>query len=305
LLSEVHYLIEKYPGIRFILTGSSARKLKRTGIDLLAGRAVERHLFPFVHEEIKQSFSLDRALKFGTLPALTDCEGDEERRDILEAYVHTYLQEEIKAEGISRNLGGFSRFLDVAAGQNGEIVNFTSVGRDCGVPVRTVQSYYEILEDTLIGFPLRPWRRSLRKRLAAHPKFYFFDTGVVNAVNKKLTAGLDPLWRGRLFEHFMVLETYRLLKILRSEASLYFWRTNTGSEVDILIEKHGRLIAACEIKSSALAGGPALSGLRSFHRDNPAVPRYVVSTASDAYKIKGVTVLPWKEYLELLPQWCG
>jgi predicted AAA+ superfamily ATPase len=302
LLSEVHFLMEKFPAVRFILTGSSARKLKRSGVDLLAGRALERHIFPYVYEEIVGTFDLETVLKYGTLPALTDVE-DEDKREILEAYVHTYLREEIKAEGLSRNIGGFSKFLDVAASQNGELVNYTAIGRECGISTRTVLSYYEILEDTLVGYTLQPWRKSLRKRLGAHPKFYFFDIGVTNAINRKLTAGIDPVWRGKLFEHFIVLETYRLMEYLHSEASLYFWRTNTGSEVDIIIEKHGNLVAAFEIKSSRHIGPSALSGLRSFNKDNPKVPCYVISMIEDAFDINGVSVLPWRQYIEMLDRW--
>jgi predicted AAA+ superfamily ATPase len=302
LLNEIHFLIEKYPHCRFILTGSSARKLRRSGVNLLAGRALQRYLFPFVYEEIRDNFNLDEALLYGTLPPLYGL-GREEKTDILQAYVHTYLETEIQSEGIARNLGGFSRFLDIAASQFGELVNYTAIGRECALPTRTVQSYYEILEDTLIGFRLEPYRKSVRKRLRAHPKFYFFDTGIVNAINRTLTGHIAPHVRGRLFEHFVVLETYRKRKYERSEAGLYFWRTSHGAEVDLLIEKHGEIRAAIEIKSSPHVSGADLSGLKSFRLENPTVPCFLVSTVTNAYELQGVKILPWQEFIMRLGEW--
>ncbi|MCG8606257.1 ATP-binding protein [bacterium] len=302
LLNEVQFIMGQYPNCRFILTGSSARKLRRGGVNLLAGRAAQRRLFPFVYEEIPENFDLDDVLLFGTLPPLYKL-GQEEKRDILEAYVHTYLQTEIQSEGIARNLGGFSRFLDMAASQFGELVNYTAIGRECSLPTRTVQSYYEILEDTLIGFRLEPYRKSVRKRLRAHPKFYFFDTGVVNAINRTLTSAIPHFMRGRLFEHFIVLETYRKLQYNRSEARLYFWRTNHGAEVDLIIEKHGELVAAIEIKSSPNVSGADLSGLKAFGQGNPYTPTFLVTTVENAFELQSVKILPWQEYLANLGEW--
>ncbi|MBI3615389.1 MAG: ATP-binding protein [Candidatus Omnitrophica bacterium] len=299
LLNEVQALMRD-PGCQFILTGSSARKLRRGGANLLGGRAVERHLFPFVYGEIEKQFDLEDALLFGTLPPVIGRE-QKDRIDFLTTYVHTYLREEIQAEGIVRNLGGFSRFLDIAASQFAEPVSFSSTARECQLPVRTVQSYYEILEDTLIGLQLLPWRKSLRKRLAGHPKFYFFDLGVTNAVNKRLTAPLDRITRGKLFEQLLVLEADRLIHYKRSEANLYFWRTNHGAEVDLLIEKHGEILAAFEFKSIAYIGGADLSGIRAFKEEHSRIPCFLVCTASHPYDIGDVRILPWQTYLRRLP----
>lgn len=300
LLNEVHLLIERH-ACRFILSGSSARKLRRGSTNLLAGRAVERYLFPFVQAEVSDSFALEDALRFGTLPAIFG-KSQSEKIDILGAYANTYLREEIQQEGLVRNLGGFSRFLDVASAQCGELVNFSAFGRECGLPTRTMQAYYEILEDTLIGYRLEPWTRSARKRLVAHQKFYLFDTGVANAVNRRLTAPPDPALRGRLFEQLMVLETYRLRSYLRSEARLFFWRTNAGAEVDLLLEKHGKLVGAFEIKARKHVSGADLSGLRAFREEHPQVPRAIICNAAEPYELEGVRVLPWKSYLEVLPE---
>ena len=301
LLNEIHYLIEKYPSCRFILTGSSARKLKRSGADLLAGRAVERFLFPFTFTEIADVFELDDVLTYGTLPVVFGKTPDE-KRDVLEAYAHVYLKEEIQQEGIVRNLGGFSRFLDVAAAQFGEQVSFSSVGRDCALPVRTVQSYYEILEDTLVGFRLEPWRRSLRKRLSGHPKFYFFDNGVTNAVNRRLTGTPDRPLLGRLFEQFIVLETFRYLHYARSEARMFFWRTGHGAEVDLILERDQKIQAAVEIKFAETVAGADLSGMRAFREEHPEAPGMVVCTARNNYELDGFRVMGWRKYLSGLTE---
>jgi len=300
LLNEIQGLMQ-HPACQFILTGSSARKLRRGGANLLGGRAFERQLFPFTYEETKEGFDLEQALAFGSLPPLFK-QPEKQKIEMLSAYVRTYLQEEIKNEGIVRSLGGFSRFLDLAASESGEILNFSNVARECQLAKSTVQSYYEILEDTLIGLRLEPWRKSLRKRLAAHPKFYLFDTGVTNAVNKRLTAPLEPSLRGRLFEQWVILETYRQIHYRQSEAQIFFWRTNHGAEVDLLIEKHGRLLGAFEIKSSSHVSSAALSGIRAFREEHGKVPCSVICTASNPYELDGVKIVPWQRYLSELRQ---
>ena len=298
LLNEVQYIMQHYQ-CQFILTGSSARKLKRGGTNLLAGRAIERRLYPLTHRELKDLFKLEDILRFGSLPAVMN-KTKNEQRDILSTYVHTYLREEIQAEGIARNIGGFSKFLDLAASQFGEIVSYSSIARECHLPVKSVQSYYEILEDTLIGFRLLPYRKSIRKRLTAHPKFYFFDTGVTNAVNRRLTGTMDKQLFGRLFEQWLVMETQRLIEYCRSEARLYYWRTNHGAEVDLIIEKHGRILGAYEIKSTSNISGSHLSGIRSFRQENPDVSCYVVCMAENSFKINNVRIVPWKIFLSSL-----
>lgn len=302
LLDEIHALLEATPSCQFILTGSSARKLKRGGANLLAGRALQRFLHPLTHAEMAGDFLLDEVLRFGSLPSV-HLKPESEKIDTLKAYSETYLKEEIQAEGLVRSLGGFSRFLDVAAAQCGEMVNFSDIGRQAQIPTRTVQSYYEILEDTLVGLRLEGYHRSVRKRLMRHPKFYLFDTGVTNSINRRLSEPPDPVTRGRLFEQWVVLETHRQLSYRQSEARLFYWRTNTGAEVDLLIERAGKILAACEIKASRHISGADLTGLRSFHQDHPETPRYVVGAVDQPYRLDGVEVLPWRHYFEtLLPR---
>ena len=292
LLNDVQALIDTNPNVRFVLTGSSARKLKRKGTNLLAGRAVERRLFPYVQQEMGDGFSLDAVLRFGSLPGIFG-KDPETAKDMLSAYVNTYLREEIRQEGLVRALGAFSRFLDIAASQNSELVSFSDMARECGTSSHTIKSYYEILEDTMIAFPLQAWSKSPRKRMVAHPRYYFFDLGVVNALNRMLSADPDPKIRGKLFETFVITEIHRHLHYSRSEARLFFWRTSGGAEVDLVIEKHGRLVAACEIKSSRVIDGSDLSGLKSFKEDNPDTPCYLTYNTDLPYEINGVRILPW------------
>jgi predicted AAA+ superfamily ATPase len=301
LLDEVHGLIERL-GVRFVLTGSSARKLRRGGANLLAGRAASLRLHPLVVGEHGPRFDLERALRIGALPAIVAAD-DEDARARLRDYAETYLREEVLAESLVRHLGGFARFLDVAAAQCGELLNTAAVAREAAVAVRTVSEYFQILEDTLIGFRLEAWRRSARKRLVAHPRFYLFDTGVTNALNRRLTAALDPVTRGRLFEQWLVLECRRLIDYAASETQLFFWRTNHGAEVDLLVERHGRLVAAVEITTSRRVSGADLEGLRSFADEHPAVPRFVVTPTAEPRRIEGTLVTNWADFLERLRTW--
>jgi len=297
LLDEIHRLIEKEKKVRFVLTGSSARKIRRGGANLLAGRAVLRHLFPLTAKEQGSHFDLDHNLRFGSLPTVIDA-SSEDAEDFLAAYANVYLREEIQAESLVRNLGGFARFLDVAAAQCGEILNASSVGRDAMLATRTVQEYYQILEDTLLGFRLEAWRKSVRARMVVHPKFYLFDTGITNAINRRLTASLDPSARGRLFEQWVVVECGRLLSYAQSEARLYYWRTNHGAEVDLLFEKHGRLVFAAEIKAKTRVATADLTGLRSFAEAHPQVPCYVVALVPEAYRLGDASVLPYRQFFD-------
>jgi predicted AAA+ superfamily ATPase len=300
LLDEAHALIERHR-VRMLLTGSSARKLKRGASNLLGGRARVAHLHPLTHAELGRAFSLERVLRLGSLPAVCT-ETDEAAIDLLRSYADTYLREEIQAEALVRNIGSFARFLDVAAAQVGEPVNFTAVSRDVGAAARTVQEYYQVLEDTLLGFRLEPWRKSPRARMVGHPRFYFFDTGVVNALRRRITAEPDPEWRGRLFEQWVIGETRRVLDYRRSEARLWFFRTHNGAEVDLLLEKHDRLQLAIEIKSGRRIAGADLSGLRSFREAHPSVPALVVAPCREPYRVADVDVVPIGEYLARLEE---
>jgi predicted AAA+ superfamily ATPase len=237
LLDEVHELIES-TDITFILTGSSARKLRRGGANLLAGRAYNYHFFPLTFQELGPNFDLEKALIIGSLPTLWS-DIREDPREFLKAYTETYLKEEIAAEGLVRNIGPFSNFLDIAAANDGEIVNFSNMARECAVSVKTAQQYYQILEDTFLAFRLPAWKKSVRKRLVSHPRYYFFDPGVTNVLAHTLTEQLNTRVRGRRFEQFVMGQILAAIEYKRLDLQLYYWRTNHGSEVDLLICRGG------------------------------------------------------------------
>jgi uncharacterized protein len=297
LLNEVQYLIDN-TSLRFIMSGSSARKLKRGHANLLGGRAVQRFLFPLMWREVSEKASLTHLLRFGSLPPVFLAETESDKIDILNAYVDIYLREEIQAEGIVRQIGPFSRFLDMAASQFGEIVNYSTIARECRQAVMTVKSYYEILSDTLIGFRLEPWRKSIRKRLSGHPKFYLFDNGVTNIINRYDHAISDPYLLGRLFEQFIIMETIKWVKTSQKMISHYYWRTNTGTEVDLLLEQSGRLTGAYEIKWSKTITSAQITGLKSFQEDYPKVPCHVVCNTDEPYRIGNVLIMSWKQFLK-------
>jgi predicted AAA+ superfamily ATPase len=306
LLDEVHHIIEKFDGtILFILTGSSARKLKRASVNMLAGRAWQFFLFPFTHIELGQKFDLENALTKGTLPPVID-ESNEDAFRTLTAYVQTYLKEEILDEAIVRNIGPFSRFLDVAADQSGKIVNYSTIARDTGVSSKTIKSYYQILEDTLVTLKLEPYLKSARKRITKHPKYYLFDIGVVNAIigRVSISSVKGTTVYGMLFEHFIVLEIFRLIHYAEKPHRMYHWRSAHGAEVDLIIETADGLWAI-EIKSSPAIRSGDLTGLKSFVKDYPNAKALCVSTCDQPYMAGHISVIPWKSlfrknYLDLV-----
>ena len=296
LLNGVHHLIERFKeGVSFIMTGSSARKLKRSSVNMLAGRAWQYFLFPLTHLELGERFDLDTALLRGTLPPVVE-EPVKDAFRTLKAYVQTYLKEEILDEALVRNIGAFSRFLDLAADQSGQIINFSTIARETGVSSKTVKGYYQILEDTLIALKLEPYLKSFRKRLIMHPRYYLFDVGVINTVNGRtsLNAARGSGVYGMLFEHFIILECRRLIHYTEKPYRMYFWRTAHGAEVDLVI-KAPDTVWAIEIKSSPVVKAASLSGLRSFREVFPDAVPLCVSTCDRPYFAGDVPVLPWRE----------
>ena len=237
LLNEVHSLIESDKQLHFCLSGSSARKLKRVHVNLLAGRAWAYQLFPLTHQELGDQFLLEKALNLGTLPSVYLSETPTEAKKTLKAYVETYLKEEIEQEAMIRNLGGFLRFLPIAGEENGKIINYSNISREIGVSYNTVKEYFKILEDTLIGFMLWPYAKSSRKRLIKHPKFYFFDTGVQRAITGKVNLDLQKktLDFGWAFEHFIVAEIKRLSVYLERDYKFSFYHSSHLAEVDLMV----------------------------------------------------------------------
>ncbi|MEA1933789.1 MAG: DUF4143 domain-containing protein [Thermodesulfobacteriota bacterium] len=209
-------------------------------------------------------------MRIGCLPTLwTD--NREDYREFLRSYTETYLKEEIAAEGLVRNIGPFSHFLDIAAANDGETINFSNIARECSVSVKTVQQYYQILEDTFPAFKLQAWKRSPRKRMVTHPRYYLFDPGTTNAPSHTLGEQLNPRVRGRRFEQFVITQLLAFIHYNRLDYQLYYWRTNHGSEVDLLICRGRNILCAVAIKSSQNIARETLDGPRSFLKAHPEV----------------------------------
>lgn len=269
LLNEVHRLISG-KGLRFILCGSSARKLKRKGHNTLGGRALPVYLYPLVSAEIPD-FDLDRAVNFGMLPSYYLAQNPRRR---MAAYIDVYLKEEIKEEALVRNLDAFQRFLEIAALTDGEMVNMNNIAQDCGVHATTVNAYFDILEDTLIGYRIPAFTKVMKRRLVQAPRFYFFDVGVTNYLlhRKDLVRGSTDY--GHAFEHLVIQELIAYLHYTHSEERLTYWHTYTGLEVNAVI---GDARVAIEIKSAEEVQTRHLKGLKAFAEEHPACRLFIVS----------------------------
>ena len=301
LLDEVHYMIESLSVDKiFVLSGSSARKLKRGGANMLGGRAWTRHLYPLSYQELKENFILDKALSFGTLPSVYHAD-PETAEEILDSYVETYLEEEIKAEALVRNIGAFIKFLSLAASESGSIINFANISRETNTSAASIKEYYKILEDTLVGSFLLPYSKSTRKRLSKHPKFYFFDTGVLLALRKRTCAQLEPATKeyGDIFEHFIINEIIKLNKYHKTKYELLYYRTSSGAEVDLVLISPDQKTYAIEIRSSENPRDYK-GGLKSLQELEPTARLICLSKASNFRRDDDIEVYPWKEGLELL-----
>ena len=299
LLDVVHSQIES-AGTRFALTGSSARKLKRGTVNLLAGRAFVYHLFPFTTAELGTSFDLETALAFGTLPGLLELQTPEEKADFLRAYALTYLKEEVWGEHLVRNLDPFRAFVEVAAQCNGELINYARIARDVGVDTKTVQSYFQILEDTLLAYMLEPYHRSVRKRQSQAPRFYLFDTGVCRALSRTLNIPLNPgtYAFGRAFEHFVVTEALRRNDYLKKDFRFSHLRTKDGAEIDLVIERPGQPTVLVEIKSSPQVDPTDVRHLAAFCQDIPDSVSVCLSREPIPRVVNDVRILPWEQGLD-------
>ena len=284
---------------RFILSGSSARKLKRGGANLLGGRAISLKLHPLTVQEMGEAFHLQNALRFGTLPNIANFlvkKDQEEVRRLLKGYVTTYLKEEIQAEAITRNLSAFQRFLSIAAQSNAQVIEFANISRESSVPMSTVKEYYQILEDTLVGEFLWPHDRSERKK--ARPKFYFFDCGVVCALQNRLLDAPTPFERGFLFETWFFRELVRIRDYQEKEHTFALWR-HKDKEIDFLVMGGRGPLLAIECKSgSAAIDSPTLN---TFHKEFPKVPLVVASLTDERSRRldSGIEIHPWKTVLQM------
>lgn len=290
LLEEVHWLLEN-TATRFILCGSSARKLRRRSRNLLGGRAIDFFLLPLTTHEIGD-VDLARVLQRGALPVhyLVD-----DPSQLLKAYVHNYIKAEIIDESATRNIPAFSRFLQVVGLCHGQQINYANIARETGVSASTVRNYFQLLEDTLLGYTLEPWRRRKKRRLVETAKFYLFDIGVANQLHPEshvVAEGSDRF--GRAFEHFVLNEVRAYLSYKRLDYPISYWRTSSGFEVDLII---GNMELAIECKSTRAIRPVDLKGLRALTDENAVRRKIVVSRVETKRTTEdGIEILPWRDF---------
>ena len=292
LLNEIHWLMVN-KGSRFILSGSSPRKIVRSGANLLGGRALRFELYPFIKREIPD-FDLLRALNHGLLPRhyLSDSP-----QRLIAAYIGSYLQDEIIAEAKIRNIQSFTRFLEVAAFSNGEMVNYTNIAADCGVSAPTVKEYFQILEDTLIGRFIPSFQKKPKRRVIQAPRFYYFDVGIANYLLKRhqIELGSEPF--GKAFEHYIYHELYAHSHYSRKDYAISYWRTASGLEVDFILGDHE---VAIEVKSTNHVQERHLKGLKSFAEEYNVKRFLVVSMDPKPRKSGQINIIPWSLFLDEL-----
>jgi predicted AAA+ superfamily ATPase len=295
LLNEVHWLISNR-NIRFVLCGSSARKLLRCGANLLGGRALRTVMYPLVSAEIPD-FDLLKAVRNGMLPRHYTAQNPQRR---LQAYIGDYLNEEIRAEALSRNLVSFTRFMEIAAQSNGEMIVYKNIAQDCGVSANTVKEYFQILEQTMVGYSIHGFTATTKRRAITAPKFYYFDVGIVNYLLKRnnIVQGTDDF--GRAFEHLMMQEIIAYLGYNHLGEKPTYWRTSGGYEVDCIIG-NGRV--AIEFKSSDEIKSRHTKGLKAFQEEYPKARLIAVSMDKYKREMNGVEIFPATEFLSEL--WKG
>ena len=292
LLNEVHRLIVKR-NIKFLLTGSSARKLKRGSANLLAGRAWQSELFPLTFAEIS-NFDLLTYLNHGGLPQIY---GSPDAKEELNSYVSTYLREEIQAEAVTRNIGAFAEFLDLIALSNGQEINYESLASDSQVSTGTLKNFISILEDTLLGFKLPGYVKTRKRKAISRAKFYLFDIGVTNHLAKRSFIEEKSELFGLAFEHFIALELRAYISYRRLMMDLCYWRTTSQIEVDFIVGDH----LAIEVKASSLVQDKHLKGLRALKEEKiKTLKRYIIVSCDTSKRSleDGIEIYPWKEFLE-------
>jgi len=295
LLDEVHWLIENR-GLSFLLTGSSARKLRRGHANLLGGRAWRRTMVPLSYMEV-EGFDLEKAMISGLLPShFLSPDPTEDLR----AYIADYLKEEIAAEALVQQIPSFSEFLRVAAITSSELINYTNIAREAGISQKVVRSYFDILEDTYLGFRIPPWKKSRNRRMITAEKFYLFDVGVANYLARRKPR-LGSAEFGKAFEHYILMELRAYQAYRNPDLPITFWRTSTGYEVDFIV---GDKELAIEIKGSARVHEGDLRHLSALLEDGPVKHRVIVCLEKEPRQLgKGLRVLPWEVFIKRL--WAG
>jgi predicted AAA+ superfamily ATPase len=299
LLNVVHDLIERRPGLQFILTGSSARKLRRGGVDLLAGRAINLSLHPFMAAELPD-FELERALEIGTVPIVV---ASQQPRDVLKAYASLYIDEEVRLEGWARNVGDFSRFLEVVSFSHAAVLNVSNVARESQIERKTVAAYIEVLEDLLLCFRLPVFSRRAKRQVIAHPKFFYFDAGVFRSLRPKGPLDRPEEIDGAAFEGLVAQHLRAWIAYANEDFALCYWRTRAGVEVDFIVYGAGGFWAI-EVKNTATVRSQDLRGLRSFRQDYPECRPIYVYRGDARLLIDGILCAPGQEFLANLRPGC-
>ena len=299
LLDEVHNLMENFGYKYFALSGSSARKLKRGAANMLAGRAVTRSMLPFTANELNFDIDYHTVLEYGLLPLSVNADSDAAREDFLRSYLTTYIQEEIKAEGFVRNIGHFSRFLDIAALSAATQPNISGLSRDAGIGRDTVQGYFGVFEDTLLGSWLRAYRPRAKVKEVSKPKFYWFDSGVLNAAAGAFDQPMPREWTGVLLEHWVYHELMAYMSYNSVRGSLGYWRTPSGTEVDF-IWWYGSHAVGIEVKSSKAFQKDYLKGLKSLEQSLYLHRSFIAYLGSDQLRVGNTQVLPVLDFLRKL-----
>jgi len=295
VLDEVHWMIEN-KGLRFVLCGSSARKLKKGHVNLLGGRAWRYEMFPLVSREIGKA-NLLRVLNHGLIP-LHYLQNDEDCKKSLGAYVQDYLREEVFAEGLTRNIPAFSRFFDAFGYSHGELTNYSNIARDCGVDSKTVREYYQILVDTLLAVRIEPFKkRQSRQVITKASKYYMFDVGVAGYLIKRHLAELKGAEFGKAFEHFLLMEIVAYRSYTGKNFAINFWRTKSGIEVDFVL---GMGEIAIEIKGSGRIDRKDMNGIESFTETFSPKKSIIVCTEKEKRVHGKIEIMPWEIFLEQL-----
>ena len=294
----VHYLIQKKQ-LRFALTGSSIRKLKRGAANLLAGRTFLYKLFPLSFLELKDQFKLKEVLQFGSLPDVFSLKFQKDKIRYLKSYINSYLKEEIISEQLIRNIPAFRHFLEVAGQCNGTILNHSKIAREAGIDYKSSQRYFEILEDTLLGFHLPGFSTSVRKQQTKTSKFYLFDLGVARALANLTDIPVKPgtYSFGQCFEHFIITEIYRLNEYFESYYKMSYFQSKDGLKVDLILEKASKKILI-EIKSTTRVLSHDLRHLNRLKKEFPKAQAFLISLDKTARKKEGVFILHWKKALQ-------
>lgn len=297
LLNEVHRLIEekKY---RFILTGSSARSLKRKGVNLLAGRAFKYFMHPLTVQELGSDFNLSHALRYGLLPTAVTHENPQQ---YLENYVQTYLREEVLQEGLTRNIGSFTRFLEVASFSQGNVITMTDIARELGLTRFTVTNYFAILEDLLLSTRIAPFTHRAKRKMIAHEKFYYFDTGVYRTVRPLFSLDKQEEVDGAALETLFLQSAKAINDYLGLGYKIYFWRTAQGQEIDFILHGPGGLFAF-EIKRTAHVSSKMLRSLKSFSEEYPDAKLYILHLGDHKEYYGPITAIPFEKALRELPE---